>query len=290
MPHNCQHTSNKSRWVGIYCLILQWGLLAFAWAVLADSGKTTIYFFSSETNINNYASLKQEFDRYLAQQGPYEFQPFKDRSAFEKRIKDAGSGLVLLSAWHYQEIYKSHDIKPVLIGTLGGHQTQKRILVVLNGQTGPAKFMDIIASAADEQLTRLVCEKMALSMPVDFKQLKILAVPKDIDALMSVGFGISKAALTTENAFQRLKSVNPALHRKMRILALGQDTYMPIVAVISRENEHVRRLLSIVEKMPGNEDGRSRIGMLGLDGWHKVEPAEEKKLELNNCKTAPKIK
>lgn len=272
-------------------MIVLFCLFVFTTAVFPDSQKTTIYFYTSETNINNFASLKMEFDRYLAQFGAYEFQPFKDRWAFETRIKKAGGGLVVLSSWHYREIHKTVNLKPVLIGLRDGRKSQKRILVVPNGQTSLSAAIDSVSSAADEQLTRDLCEKMMTPPLLDPNGgLRILAVPKDIDALMSVGFGISKAALTTENAFHKLSLVNPALHRKMKILIQGQDTYLPVVAVLSKGSENVYRLLNIIEKMPQDEDGRNRIGMLGLDGWHKVDPADEKKLELNNCQSGTKAK
>ncbi len=35
----------------------------------------TVYFFSPETNINNFSSLKTEFDTYFGDKG--KFQPFK---------------------------------------------------------------------------------------------------------------------------------------------------------------------------------------------------------------------
>ena len=48
----------------------------------------TIYFYSTETNINNFKSLKMEFDRYLSKLGSFEFQPFIAKETFEKHIKD----------------------------------------------------------------------------------------------------------------------------------------------------------------------------------------------------------
>ena len=61
---------------------------AVLYVISSGAGKTMVYFYSSETNINNFKSLKIEFDRYLSKQGPYEFQPFSSREDFEKHVKD----------------------------------------------------------------------------------------------------------------------------------------------------------------------------------------------------------
>ena len=61
--------------------------------------KIMIFFYSSETNINNYKSLKFGFDNYLTQYGAYEFQPFDDRQLFDNHIKNSDKCILLLSSW-----------------------------------------------------------------------------------------------------------------------------------------------------------------------------------------------
>lgn len=278
MTCRCHHIRPVTGRTGVVCLGLFLYFLFFPEAVFSEPKKATIYFYTSETSINNFASLKMEFDRYLSRFGDYEFQPFKDRTAFEKQIEKAADGLVLLSSWHYQEIQKTVHLKPVLIGLLGGQMTQKRILV---GQTGSSlnQIKQRVSSSADDRFTRLLCDKMLPPQGATEKQYAVLTVPKDIDALMSVGFGISNMALTTENALKRLQVVNPGLHRRMQVLARGQETLLPVLAVLSGKNDQIIGLLDVIEKMPQTEEGRRRIAMLGLDGWHRVRPVDENELK-----------
>jgi len=73
---------------GALLLIAALLLLTAIFNVLSPAAdKTMIYFYSSETNINNFKSLKMAFDQYLSKFGPYEFQPFRGRKAFEKHIE-----------------------------------------------------------------------------------------------------------------------------------------------------------------------------------------------------------
>ena len=107
-------------------------LLTFFVFLLAEgvsaSPKYTLYFYSSETNINNYSSLKAEFDLYLSTQGDYRFQPFCDRETFELFISDNQDGVFLLSSWHYQQLKERVPMEPVLVGLSKNRATQKRVL------------------------------------------------------------------------------------------------------------------------------------------------------------------
>ena len=49
--------------------------------------------------------------------------------------------------------------------------------------------------------------------------------------LMSVGFGMSIFALTTRNTLDELKTANPMLYQKLKILAKGEESLLLVVAV-----------------------------------------------------------
>ena len=64
--------------------------------------KLTIYFYNPEININNFASLKKEFDTYLSAYGEYQLQPFSEREIFEKVAVSKNDGIFIISGWHYK--------------------------------------------------------------------------------------------------------------------------------------------------------------------------------------------
>ncbi|MDA0841294.1 MAG: hypothetical protein O3B01_29945 [Planctomycetota bacterium] len=98
----------------------------------------TVFFFSQETNINNFSSLKTEFDTYFGHKG--KFQPFKDLETFEDEIVGKTNGVFLVSSWHYQRLRKENmellasgkkpklNMTPVLVGLLNNQTTQRKIL------------------------------------------------------------------------------------------------------------------------------------------------------------------
>jgi hypothetical protein len=104
-------------------------------------------------------------------------------------------------------------------------------------------------------------------------------VPKDIDALMSVGFGMAKLAFASKNAFDELKGVNPRLCSKMKILVEGEETLLLIVALPQGFKENSKKTIDMIKNMQMDSDGKRRIRMLGLDGWQDLDSSDCSKLE-----------
>jgi hypothetical protein len=241
--------------------------------------KVIIYFYSSETNMNNFKSLKMGFDKYLSEYGPYEFQPFKDRETFEKHIKDKDKCLLLLSSWHFKNIAREYYLTFALTGLRDGKKYQQHILVALDKVSSIDSLMGArIASSSSVEHTKSVVSGMFKQKDAAEK-VSILAVPKDIDALMSVGFRTSKAALVTRNTFEELENINPSMHGKMKILAEGRESLLLIVAVPKDFSEHAVQPVNVIKSMPMNPDGMKKMQMLGLDGWQEPDLNDRQTLE-----------
>jgi len=269
----------KGRFVALLSIIalLLIGLAIFC-VISSGEGKIKIYFYSSETNINNFKSLKMEFDRYLSKFGPYEFQPFSARDVFEKHVKGKENCLLLLSSWHYRHIHKKYALTPALTGMRNGKKYQRKILVADEKSADiEAAKPGLIASASSLQYTTSVLKRMLKKYAEH--PFRVLTVPKDIDALMSVGFGMAKLAFASKNAFDELKGVNPRLCRRMKVLAEGEDTLLLIVALPQGFTANRKKMLDIVKNMPMDPDGRKRIRMLGLDGWQELKASDRSRRE-----------
>jgi len=249
-------------------------LFSLAMNAFAQTNKITIYFYSSESTINNFKSLKMEFDRYLNKYGPYEFQPFSDRETFEKQIKDNKQCLLFLSSWHYSNIYKDYALKAVLVGTRNGKKYQKRILVATDETVKAGR----IASASSLQHTSSCLQEM-LKGKNTVAITSILIVPKDIDALMSVGFGISRFALTTRNSLNELKIANQTLHQQLKTLAEGEESLLLIGAVPEQYMHDAKNIVTIIQNMATDQEGKEKLRMIELDGWQTLDPADRLKLE-----------
>ncbi|MCP4110721.1 MAG: phosphate/phosphite/phosphonate ABC transporter substrate-binding protein [Desulfobacteraceae bacterium] len=260
----------------VFCLFLLFFMISSAYA---KSGKITIYFYSSETSINNFKSLKMEFDSYLSRSGPYEFQPFSERNLFEQHIKGKDKSLLFISSWHYRKIYKDYSLKPFLVGVRNGKHYQKRVLVAGARHTDMKTVMKgPVASASSVQNTRSILKEMFPAKDAA-DSVRVLTVPKDVDALMSVGFQMAKSALIAESALNNLKMLDPVLSKKMKTVARGSESLLMVLAIPDSFSTDAEKIIKVIENMKNDPDGMNIIKMLDLDDWKKIDPSDKLKLE-----------
>ncbi|MBF0226894.1 MAG: hypothetical protein HQK76_15720 [Desulfobacterales bacterium] len=266
----------------IFLIIILFMFFLIKPSAISQTKPLYVYFYSSETNINNYKSLKMEFDKYLSKYGEYEFQPFERREDFEEYIKNKNNCLILLSSWHYSNIFKNYSLKPILVGVQNNKCTQKRILVG-NEKSGSIEtaMKGPIASSSNEEYSRDMLKLMFPQQEMADK-VRILSVPKDIDALMSVSFNMAKAGLSTENMLNNLKSIDPILSKKIKTLAEGKDTFLTIVAMPEKFTENLEKIISVIKNLPNDSLGLNIIKSLNLDSWKPLESSDKITLEEYN--------
>ncbi|MBI5185728.1 MAG: hypothetical protein HZA01_08385 [Nitrospinae bacterium] len=267
------------------CLILAFCLFAFAPLLLPlpvkAQPKHTIYFFNPETNINNFASLKIEFDTYLSKLGEYQLQPFNDRDIFEKSISGKKDGILLVSSWHYKNLKEKFPLKAVLVGVFNGKSTQKRVLSARKDTGNPGFFKGMnVASAGNKEYTMNILKEILGGQGEDaLSAIQIMSVPKDIDALMAVGFGMATAALTSENSLLNLEKINPKQRQQLKQLGKSGEMFLAIVAAPADAEPENRPLLEALAKMGGAPEGESKLRMLGLEGFRALSASETEALK-----------
>ncbi len=248
-------------------------LLAVAFQFGGAAASPKVYFYNPESNINNFSSLKAEFDSYLADFGKYEFQPFSNRENFEQFITQDQAALFLLSSWHFQDLRSKYQMKPVLVGSAGGKTTQRRVIVALKPQKNIVALRgQTIASAGHKDFTQSMLNQiLGRDGHKDIADsMRIISVPKDIDALMAVGLGMAFAGITSESALEQLRTVNPKQYDLL--LTLGKSDELPrVIVAVKESNPDTLVLVKAFEQMSSARKGEYAMQMIGLDGWRRYE-------------------
>ncbi len=250
-----------------------------AHALQAQDGSIAIYFYSPETNVNNFSVLKGEFDTLLAEHGGHKFQPFSDRNTFEKQIEAQPRGLFLLSSWHFQQLASKVALDPFLVGVSKDKVTQKHLLF---GKAATA-LADLrgqrVATAGTRDYTLTLLRLMLGDSQADLvNSLNILVVPKDIDALLAVGFGAARGAVATENGADKLAKLNPKQRDVLKELAPGRESLLPILAAPKNMDTAVRQLVQVFATMGQSEQGKLRLQLLGLEAMRELDAGQKAKL------------
>ncbi|MGR3319467.1 MAG: PhnD/SsuA/transferrin family substrate-binding protein [Candidatus Anammoxibacter sp.] len=282
--HQSQIANHKSRRIVLilFCASIFLPLLSETSSVYASPDHIcAAYFYNPESNVDNFASLKSTMDQYFKKSGNCRFQPFVNKEVFEKQFRGNQNALVIISSWHFNCLKKENGIKPVLVGVIDGKTTQKKILSAKKN-ISDVKMLEgaRIASAGSDEYTRNLLKQMLgreNEKLVDSFQL--LVVPKDIDALISVGFGLADAALTTENSLDMLSSINPRLRGKLVTVASSKEILLPIIAIHEGLTPDIVKLLVALRNMPDSKEGNKGMQILGLDGWKRFDEQDKELLK-----------
>lgn len=249
-------------------------LLGLALLVQASAAGTTktVFFYNPESSVDNFAALKTEFDNYLSGQGEYNFQPFSERSTFESMLSDKAQGVYLLSSWHYAQLNAKTPLEAVLVGVIKGELQQRKILTSKDLGDISALAGATIAGSGSEDYLRSQLQQMLGSQYSSLSaKIKLLTVPKDIDALMAVGFGVAAAAISSESSLNKLAMINPKQHAQLKTLASGEKSFLLIAAVAKQQQNDEASLLKVIEAMGQQPSGEKKLKMLGLDGWKRID-------------------
>jgi hypothetical protein len=232
----------------------------------------TVLFYNPETSIDNFATLKTEFDTYLAEHGGYSFQPFSDRANFEQALRSQPNSVYLLSSWHYSQLNSQFPLEPVLVGTAKGEYLQRKVLSARDAADPAGLQGTTVAGAGTEEYLRNLLKQMfGPDKESLVAGLKVLTVPKDIDALMAVGFGMAKAALASEGSLQKLALINAKQREQLKPLASSDKSFLLIAAVPKSSKAEGETLVKVMEDMGQQPAGARNLRLLGLDGWKRLD-------------------
>jgi ABC-type amino acid transport substrate-binding protein len=244
--------------------------LAGSFSSVFSNAGAVVYFYNPETNINNFATLKTVFDSYLSTQGGFYFQPFDDKNNFEVVVKQKNADVYLLSSWHLEALQKQNiPIEAYMCGTYRGNFMQRKALSAKKDIANTAMLKDtVIAGSGSEEYTRSILKQiLGKENESLLEHIKILTVPKDIDALMAVSFGMATAAISAESSLAKLAAINPNQFQQLHNLGFSEKTYILIAASLKKTDPKQTQLLEILRKMSDTSTGEKSLKLLGIDGW-----------------------
>ena len=231
--------------------------------------ETKIYFYSTDININNFKSLKISCNEYIRDYGSYQFQPFSDKETFEKQLR-VDNSILIISSWHYQKLAKKYNLEALLVAQKKGTITDSKILV---GKKN-SQMQGFVTSAYDiaysDELLLQFTKKQNKKMPV-------LIVPKEIDALMSISFGMSSFALVSKDSLNFLKKINPSLTKDFQVFYESEPKYRILLAnnILNQNKQEVITMFTNISK---TLKGKKFLEMIDIEKFTKISKKDRTKL------------
>jgi len=249
----------------------------------ADSkptGQVTVYHYNPESHNDRNLVLKNTFDRYFRTQLDMQLQPVEDRKTFQQLVEQSKGAIFIMSDWHYRQLASTNrSLVPYLRGLEHGKDTFRKLLIGKSqslNQTGNIRIT-LAVSGPQDYVDTLLAKMQYSSGQITVSNARYLTVPKDIDALMAVSFGLADAALASEISFEKLATLNQDAYRNLHVL--GRSTpQKSLVVVVNRDNLiGLEPALNAIAAMTQNPQGKLGLNLLGLDEWKRLPMTSQAK-------------
>jgi ABC-type phosphate/phosphonate transport system substrate-binding protein len=250
---------------------------------VAAEKTTTIFFYNPDASLKDVSILKARVSQYLKKMNAnMDFQPFIKFDTMKEQIEIKKPSFLIISSWYYSTLTQKYSLRPLLIPQKEGQKSYRKVLVTLedirelkelNGKT-------LATTPLGENTSRLLTTNFFQTNLLDVASLKVITVPKDLDALLAVSYKRVSSAIVVPENIQVLKAVNPVVEKIKIIYTSPEILHPPLVALVDYMSPgEIEKVQSIFLAMPENLEGQQVLNLLNYDGW--VVPDQEALKRLN---------
>ena len=239
--------------------------------------KEPVFLLSPDAEKDSVQLISADFEKYLSQYGDYSLQIFDLEEKLERQIEQKPQAIVMIPAENYRQLFKKYQLTVLAIGLVNGVTTHQQVFVARQG-TAKENLSGTVAMPYSESEGKIILQHLLGKQQT--ADLEILTVPKGIDGLMSVGFGMAEFAIINLTAFKQISRVNSRLIALLKQLVVGDKQYnMLVCAPLKNKTPSSARTLTALQEMKKTTEGQRLLKFLELDGWQKATQMQQVQLE-----------
>jgi len=250
-------------------------LILLAYPVSAAAEPVRLFYFSPDFSPGNLSVLTQAAESYFRESNAdTRFQAFVRYEDFARELAAQKPEFVVVPDWANAVGCLRTDLRALAKPVRGGQSYGRKALVA---RAPIRKFADMAkgsiaatvppgGSAPGSGVDRIRREHPGV---------KIIPVPKEIDALLAVAFGQVDAAFVSTGQFGLLAGVSPKLGTDLKEIGYAESTPFPMIyATAYATDAEIDSVRSAVATVGNTGTGKRLIDLLGYDGWVSVDKAE----------------
>lgn len=247
--------------------------LGLVMALPSESLALDIYYFSPDSPQRNLGGLKRKMETFFTQVDfEANFQPFAHFVDFDQNVRKKVPSFLYLPAWYYSLYGEKLGLRPLMSPMADGVTTYQKVLMVRKGTTitmanisNQSLAMTTMGPADERTLNTILFKAHGL----DSKDLNIITVPKDADALFALALGHVDMALVGKRSIGQIGAINPKIMQSVQPLAESSPIPGPILcyAVDRVDGPVVEQLKGLLQK---KASGVNVLAILQIDGWRVV--------------------
>lgn len=229
------------------------------------------YFFSPDWRPPDLGRLTVAVEDALAVGGMrVSFQAFTRYEDFERQLSEKTPAFLLAPAWVQRASggFARLGLTVVARPVRRGSSVYRKALM-----TGPG--MDSIDDLARGSIAATLhsmgegsTEPVLDAFHLDPRSARVVAVPKDVDALLALSFGQVDGALVTSEQYDQLALSNPAEAARLHVLAFTPEVPLPpVFACAGTGTGEADRLRDRLLHLGESPDGAAVLALLGFDGF-----------------------
>jgi len=218
------------------------------------------------------------FTQYVLQFGDYIVQPINDPMIIKQTMRDNHSWIMIISSTIYKKITQDIPLTPLMVMSKDDSILMKDI-IVYKKNSGKEKLLNgcVLASSRpkgyiDQALTSFPNE-------INRNKTKIVIVPRDMDALMSIVLDVAQVALVSEDSLLKLSKLNATQEQNIARINAGKKMLRPILAVSKQSPINYQRLVSIFQSMDTDPKAQPLCQLLGMTKWQNLSNDDKKLLD-----------
>ncbi len=271
------------------CLGVSLGL-ASVFAALSAQGQTEapqppseppphFYFFSPDWRPADLSTLTERVHTALLEQGfEITFQAFARYEDFSRQVVASPPQFLIAPGW-FQNTAASDlglFLQPIATPLRHHHTTYRKALFARSDIKSITDLTRGSIAASIHSLGPGSESAVLDTIHLEAGSAKVVAVPKDVDGLLALGFGQVDAALATAQQYELLVASNPEAAAKLQVIAFS--TPIPLPAVFAGQlasAEDRRRMAAALARFSQSEAGHEVLSLLGYDSFEPVASVQQ---------------
>ena len=219
----------------------------------------TIFLFNPEARTTRVTKVRSGLQEYLKSE-----RIDADVDDFESSVDKFKPVLAIVASYYYNTMKDSFKWKAILSGHKRGRKTFDKLLIASLSITEPLQLRN--KSLAAVSLGSASYVDFLLPRGLSVKNIRILSVSKDIDAIMALGFEQVEAAIVMEESFDKMNKINPDTVKNLHVLRKLEPVGYPKIAVFPNA-ENLERFAKSFEKKHYRREIKEALKFFGVTGF-----------------------
>ena len=246
--------------------------LVAALAFPAAADETWVYHYDPDSSPHDPGKFKAVVNAFFQSiDVDLRFQPFRARVDLERQLRERPPRYLLVSADFLEHHGKRLGLRPLLVPTRRGKDTFHKVLVTR--QVGLEQIQLAGRSLAAVGLASEAAFDSHLGpLKVSARELRVVSVSKDVDALLALALGQVDVALVRPESIERVAKVNPLAVEGLRTLYRTRPLRLPRLCRVGEPvGPPSAKLVAGLQAAMSSRIGRRAMRILGFDGWLTVK-------------------